>query len=237
MACGFRYNKLKLSLNVHGMRRQTAWVAVTVLVLLIVWTLRTYMKAMPGVKYQINHTWNSAEVDHRPVEITLEASPEGVVMGVVAPFFNDPGNPGGAPGKPFPQLWDHEVVEAFFLNDAEQYLEVELCPHGQHLVLMLNGRRKTIKDALPLTFTAEVKGSEWRGQAIIPAGYFPPNVVKFNAYAIHGSGEDRVYEALYPAPADLFTDPDFHRLEYFQPIDFVKLLNTTSALSTEWKEI
>ena len=27
-------------------------------------------------------------------------------------------------------------------------------------------------------------------------------VTKFNAYAMHGTGEGRVYESLYPAPAD-----------------------------------
>ncbi|CAH2300949.1 Hypothetical predicted protein, partial [Pelobates cultripes] len=48
--------------------------------------------------------------------------------------------PPGEPGQPFDGLWDYEVVESFFLNSkTTQYLEVELCPHGQHLVLLLCG--------------------------------------------------------------------------------------------------
>ena len=31
----------------------------------------------------------------------------------------------------------------------------------------------------------------WFGKAVIPGSYFPPNVTRFNAYAIHGTGEDR----------------------------------------------
>jgi hypothetical protein len=31
----------------------------------------------------------------------------------------------------------------------------------------------------------------WFGKARIPASYFPPNVTKFNAYAIHGVDSHR----------------------------------------------
>ena len=30
-----------------------------------------------------------------------------IIVEVDAPFFNDPPNPGGKPGEPFPQLWDY----------------------------------------------------------------------------------------------------------------------------------
>ena len=42
----------------------------------------------------------------------------------------------------------------------------------------------------------------WGGSALIPPGFFPPNTTRMNAYAIHGTGEGRRYEALYPAPRD-----------------------------------
>ena len=91
-----------------------------------------------------------------------------------APFFNDPPNPGGPAGEPFPGLWEYEgnytffvfmlsiifialyrtrmqfilifyycrnsrlsiistfifiiVVEIFFLNDLDHYIELEFCP-------------------------------------------------------------------------------------------------------------
>lgn len=38
------------------------------------------------------------------------------------------------------------------------------------------------------------------GEALLPWSYFPPNVNKMNSYAIHGSEEERTYEALYPIP-------------------------------------
>ncbi|XP_069413626.1 UPF0462 protein C4orf33 homolog isoform X4 [Ovis canadensis] len=79
--------------------------------------------------FKIEHTWDGFPVKHEPVFVRLNPGDRGVMMEVSAPFFNDPPSPLGEPGKPFNQLWDYEVVEAFFLNDiTEQYLEVELCP-------------------------------------------------------------------------------------------------------------
>ena len=60
---------------------------------------------------------------------------------------------------------------------------------------------------MDLDFTTEKHGSKWTGHAKIPLEYFPPNVSMMNAYAIHGSGEARQYEALYPATHD-FEGPD-----------------------------
>jgi hypothetical protein len=60
----------------------------------------------------------------------------------------------------------------------------------------------------------------WYGSAWIPMDYLPPGVDRFNAYAIHGVGDDRKYEALFPVPGEF---PDFHRLEHFQPIDLSRL--------------
>lgn len=50
---------------------------------------------------------------------------------------------------------------------------------------------------------------QWSGTAIIPMEYFPPGIGSgmMNAYAIHGSGLNRTYESLYPAPKNA-TAPD-----------------------------
>ena len=64
---------------------------------------------------------------------------------ISAPYFGDPAPQGGKVGEAYFELWEHEVVEAFFLNDKEQYLELEFGPHGQHLMLILNGNRNAIK--------------------------------------------------------------------------------------------
>ena len=64
------------------------------------------------------------------------------------------------------------------------------------------------QDELPLEFKSTIDGGQWQGEAIIPASYFPPKVNKFNAYAIHGEGDGRVYEALYPVPTGAYPNPD-----------------------------
>ncbi|XP_075607273.1 UPF0462 protein C4orf33 homolog isoform X2 [Balearica regulorum gibbericeps] len=130
--------------------------------------------------------------------------------------------------------WSACFVEAFFLNDrTEHYLEVELCPHGQHLVLLLSGRRGVWKDKLPLEFEVTRMKTKWEGKAHLPWNYFPPCTNKFNAFAIHGSGEERKYEALYPVPRHELQEgqkPDFHRLEFF------KDLNLKGLMGEDWKQ-
>ena len=67
----------------------------------------------------------------------------------------------------------------------------------------------SLQDKLDLNYTAEINDATktWKGTAIIPLDYFPPDVTKINAYAIHGSGDGRQYEALYPGSKD-FQTPD-----------------------------
>ncbi|XP_015200370.1 UPF0462 protein C4orf33 homolog isoform X2 [Lepisosteus oculatus] len=170
--------------------------------------------------FLIEHTWDSTPVNHSPVKLTFSPGDGGLLMEVCAPFFNDPPSPPGPPNQTFPGLWDYEVVEAFFLNSAtEKYLEVEVCPHGQHLVLLLSGRGNAWKQGLDLAYEASICGKKWKGTALLPWSYFPPGVDKMNSYAIHGSGNGRIYEALYPVPRDELTEnqgPNFHLLEYFQ---------------------
>uniref|UniRef100_A0A7N5K7L5 Chromosome 4 open reading frame 33 n=1 Tax=Ailuropoda melanoleuca TaxID=9646 RepID=A0A7N5K7L5_AILME len=164
--------------------------------------------------FKIEHTWDGFPVKHEPVFVRLNPSVGGVMMKVSAPFFNDPPAPLGEPGKPFNKLWDYEVVEAFFLNDVtEQYLEVELCPHGQHLVLLLSGRRNVWKQELALSYKVSRGEKKWEGRAYLPWSYFPPNVTRFNSFAIHGSKDKRNYEALYPVPQHELQQgqkPDLH---------------------------
>ncbi|KAK3100000.1 hypothetical protein FSP39_013292 [Pinctada imbricata] len=193
--------------------------------------------------YYITKTWDGDAITHHPIQITIgppDHAARNLKITVTGPFFDDPPNPGGAPGQPFDGLWDYEVAEAFFLNDRDQYVEIELSPHGQHLVLLLKGRRDAFKKLLPLNYTATITGNRWKGVAYIPWEYFPPGVTKFNAYAIHGSGNNRIYESLYPVPKGKYTDPDFHKLDYFQPIDLRHILpsNSNQTYSSDvWKPV
>ncbi|BFZ15145.1 hypothetical protein BsWGS_18185 [Bradybaena similaris] len=209
-----------------------------IVVVLVEQGLRHIVHHVPAMNYAIRTTWNGDCVKHEPVKISLAPSHDGgMLIRVVSPFFNSPAKPNGPAGQPFPGLWDYEVVEAFFLNDNNQYLEVELCPHGQHLLLMLNGQRKMVKDQLPLThFNATIDGDRWLGEAILPRSYFPPGVTRFNAYAIHGEGPNRIYESLFPATWKL-DQPDFHRLEFFQGMDMTEMFSdyNKNEVSDLWR--
>jgi hypothetical protein len=87
---------------------------------------------------------------------------------------------------------------------------------GQHLVLLLDGVRNPVAQELDVEFTVtsrdETSGT-WTGTARIPEGYFPPNVDRWNAYAIHNdpdspTGDGRYYESLFPVPEGMFPAPD-----------------------------
>jgi hypothetical protein len=61
---------------------------------------------------------------------------------------------------------------------------------------------------------------------LIPFEYFPKNVNALNAYAIHKSDPERVYMSLFPVPKGAFSNPDFHRLDYFQKADFSGIMSS-----------
>lgn len=57
-----------------------------------------------------------------------------------------------------------------------------------------------LQQELALSFKVSKGETKWEGRAYLPWSYFPPNVTKFNSFAIHGSKDKRSYEALYPVP-------------------------------------
>ena len=61
--------------------------------------------------YEITRTWNDLPTNHSVIQFTLVSHEEGVKILMKAPFFNDPPNPGGPPGEPFPGLWDYEGIQ------------------------------------------------------------------------------------------------------------------------------
>ena len=187
--------------------------------------------AVHSVQLQIQTTWDGEPVES-PTLIKLTKEPGGLCIEVEAKFWNDPTNPGGKEEQPFFRLWDYEVVELFLLNNEGQYTEIELGPWGQHIVLLLN-KGKDLRHSLPIVYSANRSTDRWTGKAVIDKDYLPPNITKLNAYAIHGSGENRVYEALYPAPKGAHKAPGFHKLEYFKPADLSQIVEQDS-LSRIW---
>ena len=67
----------------------------------------------------------------------------------------------------------------------------------------------------------------WNCKLEIPLAYLPAKVTKFNAYAIHGVGEDRQYEAFSPVTDGGLKSPNFHKLEYFKKIDTLRFIPET----------
>lgn len=74
----------------------------------------------------------------------------------------------------------------FFLNENDEYLEVELGPWGQHLLLLLQGERNAIKDSLPLDYIVTEKTD--------PVGSTPVSVVKM---VLQGKGKKGMQPILH----------------------------------------
>jgi hypothetical protein len=165
---------------------------------------------------RVSSTWDGnplPEVETSEVNCFIENGELTVL--VDAPFFADP-PPDARPGST-DELWKYEVVELFLLGREDRYLEIELGPHGHYLVLQLHGRRNVTRKGLPIRYETEILGKRWRGVALVPLSYLPPEINRGNAYAIHGSDDQRRYSAAFPVPGSV---PDFHRLEAFGQIEW-----------------
>jgi hypothetical protein len=65
-----------------------------------------------------------------------------------------------------------------------------------------------LQSGLLLDYQASIKGNYWTGVAKVPESYFPRNVTKVNAYAIHGEKDARQYQAAYPVPYEKYSNAD-----------------------------
>lgn len=175
-------------------------------------------------KFEIAHLWNNVSIPASDiVQLTLTYDHH-LKIEVQAPFYDEPKLPDWSrhPGT-FPKLYEYEVVEVFLLNDHDEYLEIEMGPKGQFLVLSLKGYRNVVKAPIQLkSYHSNVTGfgRSWMGEAIVQHSILPKKITRFNAYSIYGSNETRIYQALFPAPTNHpnYTQPDFHKLELFKPI-------------------
>lgn len=166
---------------------------------------------------------------HRAI-VRLGREGDSLVIDVDAPYFGDPA-PQGQPGPqgPTDRLWEYEVCEVFLADAADNYLEVELSPHGHHLVLALAGVRNCVRSRLPIVYEARIEparhlcecreclaepspAGRFYGQARVPWAYLPTPTVRGNAYAIHGAAAQRCYHAHSPPGGET---ADFHKLDSF----------------------
>src|SRR5688500_4801168 len=107
------------------------------------------------------------------------------------------------------------------MNEKGHYLEVEVGPHGHWLVLLFDGFRNCVKtgEEIELDVINRIVFDTWVCDVEIPLAYVPANITRFNAYALHGEGDERHYEALGPVLDGSLKKPDFHRKEYFVRMD------------------
>jgi hypothetical protein len=168
------------------------------------------------VHFTIGATWDGTPVAPEE-QIQLEAwlDESGLHLRVDAPYYRDP--PPLGPVGPTPGLWDYEVVEFFLLGaDGQRYTEIEVSPHGHHLVLCLSGVRTPSAVGLPLDYVAAIEGDRWVGRATLAPEHLPEGPYRANACAIHGSGRERRYLSAALLAGE---QPDFHRLEAFPRAD------------------
>lgn len=200
---------------------------INIYVLLAILFLNFYSKSIASLtemSYIIKKSWNNQSVaEHDNIHLHFEyvynneTNGQDLHIKVQAPFYDDPHINDTTPVGSMDKLWEFEVVEVFLLGSDERYLEIEFSPKGQYLLLQLHGYRNMIKSPLYIDiYSAKIHDKEWSGSYVIPSNYIPANLSKFNAYAIHGTDNARQYLALFPTPFGKYTDPDFHRLDYFQ---------------------
>ena len=162
-------------------------------------------------RYTITKTWDGLPIDAREMaRIDLTYSETGIVLHIDAPFHQDDA-PTADIGSLW-ELWNYEVVEAFFVGNSGHYTELEFGPHGHYLVLRLDAPRSVIDKEHIIDFTASIEGSRWQGSAVIPSNLLPSNIMRLNFFSIHGKGDDRRYLCYSPLP---HTHPDFHQPERF----------------------
>ncbi len=181
-------------------------------------------ESVKQMSFSITKTWDNqlipanAKIDfHMEFKNNNKRELKDLVIKVWAPFYNDPPIPANTSEGSMDKLWDYEVAEVFLLGSDDHYLEIELGPKGQYLLLQLHGYRNVTKYPLFIDYyKATIEDNRWTGEAHIPGIYLPPDLHKFNAYAIHGTDPKRQYLSLFPTPHGKYEDPDFHKLEYFE---------------------
>lgn len=163
--------------------------------------------------FEVAQDWTGRPLPpHERFKIELETRRNGLLIDFSGPHYGDPLPPTEA--GPTPELWNYEVLE-IFLAHGEHYSEIELGPGGHYLLLELRGERQIVAEHAPIRYQCSALNGRWLGTALIPWSVLPPAPWTGNAYAIHGEGSTRRYCCAFPAQS---SQPDFHRLESFQPV-------------------
>jgi hypothetical protein len=173
-----------------------------------------YEETGGAIRLQVGKTYDGDVVGPlEQVSLRLSGLPESLLLEIEAPFHDDP--PPEKVAGSTPGLWDFEVVELFVCGPEEDYIEIEVGPHGHYLALRLSGVRQPIEAGMLLQVETAITGQTWRGRVHIPREALPEGPHRINAYAIHGQGASRRYLAAFPTGG---AAPDFHCLNSFQAV-------------------
>ena len=176
-------------------------------------------KPPPTTRLWIASTWDGEPLaEGQRARVDLRLGEHHLEIEVEAPYLGDPAPP-GPPGST-DRLWEYEVVEVFVAgpgdDSAVETTEIEISPHGHHLVLRLRGVRQPWASGLPLDLETRIVGERWRARARLDLHLLPTSPWRVNAYAIHGPPPTRYHHAAFAVPGPT---PDFHRPEHFAPWD------------------
>ena len=165
-------------------------------------------------RFQIQYEWDGTPLPETQwVSIEVQLSDTVMCIRVESPFFHNPA-PVSLPDPSVGlwKLWEYEVVELFIVGVDGHYTEVEVGPHGHHLVLQLDAPRSIVNHQLPMLWNAQIHGDQWTGQGEVSRALLPAEISRVNAFAIRTINGERQYCCFEPLPD---TQPNFHQPERF----------------------
>ena len=194
------------------------------------------MESPPASVFEISSFWEGSPLPPSDrIKIWIWSTPNSpsplLHIKVHAPFFDNPPPASSKEGITCNCLWEFEIVQVFIKGRMDKYIEIEMSPHDEYLVLAMDGHRQCFHESLtPDFYRSEIdrENRKWRAEISIPFSFLPPPFVctncslfTFNAFASHWVEKNRrECAALFPAFADTFqySEPDFHRLHLFEPL-------------------
>jgi hypothetical protein len=181
-------------------------------------------------QYEIKTDWEGNEIldesKHSLISFSIPEDKNVLVITVEsAPFYNNPPPP-KSDHETCICLWEFEVIEVFVKGRMDKYIEIELSPHGEYLILAMDGHKQRFHEALhPISYKSKILQETWTAEIVIPFSFLPPPFLagdlpmfSFNAYSLYSQGDKRITNALFPCSKGEYEIPDCDRLHLFQPL-------------------
>jgi len=166
-----------------------------------------------GLSFRINKLWNgnACSDDRLWAQVQLSKTKDGINVLVSAPRLHEQSIPDAPIGTRVDKLWEHDVVEVFFVGPGHEYIELELGAGGHFLVLGFSSIRKRVNDFndfKPIVRFEHTSEKIWTSNIVLPWKMIPENLRAVNVFAIM-AGQFLAYA---PVPG---IEPDFHQPDYY----------------------